>query len=404
MRKLPSWVDGFVKYTDKMGSPPLFQRWAGIFTVAAALERRVAMRTNKGQLYPNLYVVMVGPPGVGKTVALGVGHDITWEALVEGASDAHHVAPTSLTKASLIDELLLAERKVVIPTNTPPVQTFNSLTLFSNELGTLLPAYESDFMSVLTDIYDCRIYAESRRTTGKRFTIDNPQLNFIAATTPSYLMNFLPEGAWEQGFLSRTMLAYGGEVGYTELFDDVAFDKELHSALIFDLRAIGRMNGNFTIDDDAKMAVRYWAKHGRPPEPDHPKLRHYNTRRIAHLLKLCMISSASTSSSLRITLDNYAEALDWLVALEAVMPDIFRSMTMGSASRIMDETWYFAYETFVRGGRKGGIPEYLLVQFLSERVPSHEVGRILEIMERSRILEKKVEAGVGITYLPRGKR
>ena len=70
-RKLQSWTDAFFQYTEKIGSPPLFRRWCGIFTVAAALERKVWTVNNKGRLYPNLYMFLVGPPGTGKTTTVG---------------------------------------------------------------------------------------------------------------------------------------------------------------------------------------------------------------------------------------------------------------------------------------------------------------------------------------------
>src|SRR5690606_31276805 len=119
-----------------------------------------------------------------------------------------HIAPTSVTKASLIDALAAAERKIIRPGHDPSIITFNSLVVASDELGVFLPAYENDFMNVLTNIYDCRVYSETRRTSKVSIRMEAPQLNFTAATTPSYLTALLPEGAWDQGFLSRTILIY----------------------------------------------------------------------------------------------------------------------------------------------------------------------------------------------------
>src|SRR5687767_8997642 len=95
VRKCPHWVDGFEKYCAGKGSPGVFTRWAGIFTIAAALERKVWIRTNKGTLYPNMYVFVVGPPGAGKTLALELSREFL------GTIDKFHLAPSSVTKASL---------------------------------------------------------------------------------------------------------------------------------------------------------------------------------------------------------------------------------------------------------------------------------------------------------------
>jgi hypothetical protein len=392
-RKLSSWTQAFEEYVKPMGSPPLFGRWTGIFTIAAAMERKTFVDTPKGRLFPNLYTILVGPAGAGKTVASSIAHDMMLHL------EEHHIAPTSLTKAAMMDALEKAERHIVRPQDTPAVIDFNSLTIISNELGVLLPGYENEFINVLTDIYDCKRYSESRRTTKREFDIRAPQFNILAATTPSYLNNLMPEGAWDQGFISRTMLIYSGRGESVDLFEEAPLDKALYADLLSDLRQIGNvLYGRFKFTEEAVGAFRIWMKdHKEEPVPDHPKLQHYNSRRQAHLLKLCMISSASTGDDLVVKLENYVEALDWLLEAEAMMPDIFRSMVSGGASRVMDETWHFAFDwSRKKGGKK--IPEPLLVAFIAERSPAHEVMRVLDIMQKNGVFRSEYVVGVGTCY------
>lgn len=392
-RKLESWTDGFNKYMDKKGSPQLFSKWAGIFTIAAALERKVFIRTGKGVLFPNLYVITVGPPGAGKTLATSVSHDLLITL------EDHHIAPTSVTKASLIDALTAAERKIIRPMDTPAITTFNSLIVTSDELGVFLPSYENDFMNVLTNIYDCRVYSETRRTAKINIKMDSPQLNFMAATTPSYLTSMLPEGAWDQGFLSRTMLIYSGAEAPSDLFSTNAFDEELGQHLEHDLHEIGNMFGKLSFSEDAKDAINAWHIAGGPPAPTHPKLSHYNTRRTAHLLKLCIVSAVSRNSMI-IDLENFIEAQDWLLEAEFVMPDIFRAMRSGGDGRVMEDCYHYLYEVWVKN--KQPIQEHRLYAYLQERTPAHNVERIIQVMEKAGLIEKKFgDAGTG--YVPRAR-
>ena len=395
-RRLASWVDSFSKYTDGKGSPPLFRKWAGIFSIAAALERKVWIKTAKGILYPNLYLIKVGPPGAGKTLATAISRD-----LLERIEDLH-IAPTSVTKASLIDALNEAERRIIRPQEVPSIIQFNSLTITSDELGVLIPAYENDFMNVLTNIYDCRVYSETRRTNKISIKIENPQLNLMAATTPSYLTNLLPEGAWDQGFLSRTLLIYSGAEAPTTLFHESKYDEKLYADLVADLKKIGGLWGKVQVTQDAAEAITEWHMQGGPPTPDHPKLTHYNTRRTAHLLKLCVIASVSSRDDLIIDVDQFAEALDWLIEVEAAMPDIFKSMTTGGDMRVIEETYHFTWTLWVR--EKKPILEHRVAHFIAERAPSHNVGRIMEVMERAGILSKKVVVGGGYGYEPRPRK
>jgi hypothetical protein len=391
-RKLGSWTDAFNKYMEGKGSPHLFTKWAGIFAVAAALERKVWIRNNKGVLFPNLYVITVGPPGAGKTLATSVIYDMLTSL------EEHHVAPTSVTKASLIDALAGAERKLIRPTETPAIINFNSLVVTSDELGVFLPAYESDFMNVLTNIYDCRIYSETRRTAKINIKMEAPQLNISAATTPSYLTTLLPEGAWDQGFLSRTILVYSGAGAPQSLFNGVSWDPQLEKDLLHDLHEIGNLYGKMSFEEDAIAAVEAWHQGEGNVPPTHPKLTHYVTRRTAHLLKLMMVACAADNDGLVITLEHFAEALDWLTEVEYVMPDIFKSMKAGGDGRVIEECYHFAYTIWVK--EKKPILEHRLFHFLQERTPAHNVERILNVMEKAGLLEKKF-ADVGYGYIPR---
>lgn len=392
VRQLSSWTQAFEEYVAPMGSPPLFGRWTGIFTVAAAMERKTFVRTPKGILYPNLYTILVGPAGAGKTVASSIAHEMM------GHLEEHHVAPTSLTKAALIDVLEDAKRHVIRPQDTPAVIDFNSLTVISNELGVLIPAYENDFINVLTDIYDCKMYGEKRRTTKREIDIRAPQFNILAATTPSYLNNLMPEGAWDQGFISRTMLIYSGRGESVDLFEESALNTDLYAKLVADLRVIGNdLYGRFTFTEAAVALFRHWMKDNKEePVPDHPKLTHYNSRRQSHLLKLCMISCASTSNTMIVEEENFAEALDWLLEAEHAMPDIFRAMVGGGASGVMDNLWHFAYERWKK--KQEPVPEQLLISFIAERSPAHEIMRILEIMVKKGVFEAVYVQGVGTCY------
>lgn len=401
MRKT-NWVEAFSEYTGRMGSPAVFTQWAGIFGVAAALERRVHVRTSRGMLYPNQYHLLVGGPGAGKTIILSELHDLISRFAGE-ENNKLHLAPTSTSKAGLIDALRDAERKLIDPKMIPPTFTFHSLALISNELGTLLPAWEGDFMNVLTDLYDGRIYSERKRTRELKFRLEHPQLNFIAATTPAYLNSFLPAGAWDEGFISRCMLIYSGPVPPVDLWADTSGNKQLKENLITDLGEIVKMYGVYQFAADAAEALAKWHMAGGPPTPTHPKLQHYNTRRTAHLLKLCMIAAASRTSELIIRLEDYQCALGWLLNLEHHMSDIFKSMAMGGDSKIMDEAWYFAYTIHTKeGGRP--IAKGRIMAFLAERAPAHSVQRIYDVMLSVGIIEEKSYREIGLAVTPRARK
>lgn len=395
MRQLEDWVEAFYDYTDFLPSPQIFRRWAAISCIAGVLERKVWIRSQGSDLYPNMYTVLVAPPGVGKSVLT-----TRVEAFWRGVPD-QFIASSSITKASLIDDLRDASRTVIRPRETPSTNQFNSLKILANELGVLLPSYESEFMSALTDIYDGSPYSERRRTKDLHFHIDKPQINLLAATTPSHMKDLLPEGAWDQGFLSRTMLIYSGDRVLRPLFEVSSGDTDAYKALQKDIKSIAVLYGEMKFTEEAARAITDWHMRDGPPKPDHPKLHNYVTRRTLHLLKLCMVACASSSEKLIITLEHYDTALSWLIEAEHFMPDIFKSMASSGDGKIIEECWFFVFQLYSR--KKEPVPEAKVFQFLQSRVPSHSVERMVEVMVKAGLLDSSMENKIGRCFKPKEK-
>lgn len=322
-----------------------------------------------------------------------------------GALEGHHVASTSVTKASMMDELAKAVRRIVLTKPKPgeqPVVSFNSLKLCVNELGVLLPGYENEFMNTLTDLWDCKDYSETRRNKNHEpIDIKRAQLNMIAACTPSYLSDFLPEGAWDQGFISRTMLIYSGERNIASLFGKTTMDGEERELLQKELLATSNLYGEMTWSREAAELIDEFNLRDGEPAPEHPKLRSYNIRRTVHLIKLCMIASVADSPKLHIEKRHFTQALDWMIEAESYMPDIFKAMKGGGAGKIMDEAWYYIYTTYMK--EDAPVAKHRVIGFLRERVPAHNIESTLRMMEQSKLIKLSLTSA-GSGYVPEEKK
>lgn len=389
-RKIKNWVAGFEELTAFTNSPARLRRWAGIACLAGALEQKVWVHTNGSPLFPNLYTIFVAPPGVGKSAILTSVRRF-WSKLAD-----HKIAASSVSKASLIDELADAQRILIHPGRVPPTIEFHSLKVIASELTVFIPEFATEFMSVLTNIYDSEPFAERKRTAKLKIEIPHPQINFLAGTTPSSLVQLLPEGAWDQGFLSRTMLVYDAEVKVQSLFRIQEDDPALNEKLEADIKEIGNLYGELKFTPEAAQFIDSWHMGGKMPVPDHPKLQHYLSRRSAHLLKLSQIACISDSNNLVIEVSHIQQAMDWLFDLETHIPEIFKAMSNGGDGKVMDEAWHMLFQFKAR--YKKGAPRSLLIKFISQRVPSHAVERIIDLMEKSDMIRAVAEKGEGMLY------
>lgn len=367
-----------------MQSPVLFRKWAAISTIAATVEQRVHVVSGGKRLHPNIYCFLVGHAGVGKTRSIYRARDYYLE------TPEPHPAPTSMSASSLIDAMAKAKRNVVLHVAGEMDQLeYNSLYVTADELGAFMHEYSSEAVAVMSAFYDPNPYGQTRRGNDLNIKIKAPQLNLIAGTTPSNLMKFMPEIAWEQGFTSRIVMVFSDERMIGD--DFAATDTSLSPELVHDLCSISGLVGQFEVTEAYRNAVNAWRQLGEPPSPTHPKLIHYCTRRRVHLYKLSMVSAIDRSDVLILTVDDFNRAMGWLLEAEATMGDIFKAGAGNADARAMDEIYHYV----LTAGRAGPVAERKIINFAKEHIPIHSVLRVVDIMKQAGMIR---EAGLDTRY------
>lgn len=313
----------------------------------------------------------MGHPGVGKTRTIRKAREYLLEI------PDYHIAPTSMTAASLIDQLVDSKRMIVQLPN-PPLE-YNSMVIAADELGAFIHKYDDEMIAVLSAFYDPDPYGHNRRGKDIKIKIKSPQLNLLCGTTPSNLIKFIPEGAWDQGFCSRLILVFSDERIIGD--DFAAVTRTLSGELLHDLKIINAQVGEYGVTEDFRNLVNSWREQGESPSPNHPKLLHYNTRRRAHLYKLSLVAAIDRSSAPILTADDFHRAKGWLEEAEAFMPDIFKAGGVSADSKAMEEIYHFV----LMSGKTVSEPK--VVRFASSLVPAHSVGRVLELMMKSQMIE-----------------
>lgn len=393
-RKLEDWIESFLEFTNELPSPRLFRLWSAITAVGGAAERRVWFESAGEVSYPNLFTLLIAPPAVGKSVAIGAAERF-WHF-----TKKLKVAPRSVTRASLVDVLADSKRSIPIKGGTNLVE-YSSLQVAADEFGVLVSAHDLDFLSVLNKLYDNPpIHSEKRRTMKIDHNIINPQLTILAGTQPSFLANLLPEQAWGMGFMSRQVMIYSGTPIKVKLFKITLKDQALRSCLLSDMAQMAELMGQMRAEDEVENELQRWYDEGMPPIPEHSKLVHYNGRRIMHMAKLMMISCLSRGNDLTITTQDLSRARDWLLEAEIHMPDIFREMAGRSDGQVIAELHHFMFVLWSRSGHKP-IHESAIYNFLKTQLPSERIPRVLEVAERSNVIARI--AGTKDQFIPRPK-
>lgn len=394
-RIYPSFVDAFMEYTEGIPSPEIFRRWTAISTVAGALERRCWTRVTGSFLYPNLMVLLVAGPGIGKSMSINECKDL-W-----AGTGQFNVAPASLTKAAFIDQLKMKMKNMQLGQGGPMVM-YHALLVPSPEFGVLVTAHDLAFLNTMNDIYDCGKVFEERTRSGGTVTIDHPHMSLLGGTQPKYLHEVMPEQAWGMGFTSRIIMVYASQRVTVSLFSTLKRSQEYRASLISDLKDIAQMKGEFHWEADAAEEIDQWHMQGCPPIPAHIKLQNYVPRRTMHCMKLAMAFSASRSPDMVITLGDLLQARDLLLEAEALMPEIFKEMTSEPDAEILTEAYSWMVSQYQRNKQKP-IRENMLTYWFAQKVPVQKINFMIETMINAGMIAVELNMPGARTFKPKQK-
>lgn len=385
-RELSDWLDSYLRYTDNSESPVSYHIWCGLSVIAGALQRKVYLKWGLGRvIYPNLYVVLVGPSGrTRKGVAIGIAKEFL--KLTPGV----HVAPES---SSGRQAMILAMKRAVGNYNDPTdnkIKFHCSITAFSEELSVFLGQGDIAYLSNLTDWYDSKDDWEYETIGRGKDTLQGLCVNLMGGTAPDWIQSMIPQEALGGGFTSRIIFIVE-EIKRKIIakYEPTPEEEEAKDALQRDIERISQLAGEVTFTPEAEALYIKWyieqdtnLSAGRPPITD-PRFAGYCERRATHLQKLMLICSASRGDDLKINVQDFDRAVKLLVGAEFNMHKTFGGL---GKSRISDES-----NVIIEYIKKVGITtRSLVLQRFYRDVDAFTLSNIEQLMTQMGVVKIKL--------------
>lgn len=349
--------------------------------------------------YPNMYILLVGPPASGKGIARK--HAVQCMRRLPNV----HLAPSNITQASFYKKIEAAM------SHSPGKQgvlegIHHSLTAMVDELTVFVRRGDIPFMDVLTDAFDCPNPLDKSTAHVGEQNIENSFFNLLGCTTPRSLAEVFTPEALEQGLPSRCIIVYSDKqpVQGAELFpaqDEAAARLERKEqklrALTEDLQEINELHGQFLLTSDAREAIQSWWDQGLEPAPDDPKLAYYCDRRLIHFMKLCMAVSASCSSDMLIEYEHYKYAREMFLEVERAMLRATSALGGNYHYQAMRDIIKFVIREHLRTSRP--VPEFKVRQILNKDIPVNMIDYLLMGIVRDHQLEV-LGSGLKTEFVP----
>ncbi len=307
MRKVPDWITAYLAYTYDQESPESFHIWNSLSNIAGALRRQVWFDMGYFKVYPNLYVVLVAPPGrCKKTTSMRLARDILVD--VPGL----HFTPDSTSREKLI--LTMSQKYS---------DGQSAITAHSGEFASFLATSAENMVGFLTDIFDCPgEWKHETKGTGTNL-IRAPFFNLLACTTPDDLARKMSINAVGIGLTSRVIFVYEDTPRIRDPIPTLTADQQaLIELLTEDLGTISQIRGEYKFDSpETKESYSKWYRdHLINPNPTgDPRLSGFYERKHIHWLKTAMCMAAAESDELVLTQYHMDRAM---MALELVEPNM----------------------------------------------------------------------------------
>lgn len=329
-RQLPNWLDAYMEYTDNSEPPELFRQWVGISVLAAAMQRKCYLSWGMLTFYPNLYIILVGPPATRKGTAMYPGQAFLRKLEIPMAADA-------TTLQALIRRLKEANATVV---NARSMASFHSsLTVFSKEFTVFIGYKNNEMIAALCDWYDCDAKWIYDTKNQGRDEIIGVWVNLIGGTTPDLIRSSMPLETIGGGLTSRVIFVCEQKKAKTVIMPFLSPEQQkLEQQLFYDLERINLLNGAFQVTEKFITVWSNWYMGNDAMPPKHlasGPFAGYVQRRPNHVLKTSMVMSIARSSEMVLREEDILKAIDVLERTEKKMPEVFAGVGQNNLAAVI---------------------------------------------------------------------
>ena len=427
--------DKWMLYTSRLPSPDNFIRWSWYYTIAAALQRRVWIGSGHQACYPNMYCILVGPPGVGKGLVLKEVSNMLKHWTLDMSKGNEKIATTEENKA-VIESSVAANLKnatsvefqgnskgakdtikpLLIPVCADSITCealikvigdnyryvnyieeaagvrkvkaygHSSVCFILPELSSLMKKNTQNTNNFLLSIYDCPIDHEYISITRGKDRIRRGCLNIIAGTTPSFMQTTFSEDLIGEGFSSRTHYIFATKNRFNKMFLSAPTPEQekARDELLAHIKKLTTLYGNVRISQTThEWLEEWWDGYCNEviPKNKHPEMIPHEARMQLHVMKLAMAMHFSEDAEQdengcpanEIPVETFKRAIDFIMKEK---PNMHLALILEGKHPISRASQKIL--EMLQSGKKNFVDIYIQVSKLCNRVELEEALAFLE--------------------------
>jgi hypothetical protein len=386
------FITQYLQYTLQTEPPAIYHRWSIITALAAYLERSYYFQLGHSNIYPNIYVMLIGGAGTRKNTAINIAKSILRKAgyrTIAASKTSKEKFFLDLAEQNssgdLIDDIL---DQNLFGDQSNPVEV-TPCYIASGEFNTFFGNNILDFLSDLGELWDYEGVFESKIKNGKSIQIPNPTITMIGGNTPATLAQTFPPQIIGQGFFSRLLMIWGYKTREKITFPEDP-DPEYTDMLVQFLKNTKpQMQVRVEMTPTAKKLLDVIYKSAGFIAD--PRFESYYNRRFSQLIKLCILCMVAAAKE-KIDEDVVTYANTILVHAEQFMPKALGEFGLAKNSDVTHKVLSIIYDSY----------DPITLKDIW-RVVNQDLENISKLGEILRNLAEadKIQAIPGIGFLPK---
>ncbi len=330
MSERPShYIEDYLAYAGKNEAPQMFHVWAGYAALSAAIGRRVWLARGETVVYPNIYVLLNGAAGSGKSTAIYKARRLIAE-LGTVPMSASVETPEGLCR--YMGGNPKADPPVISPCCIPlywpdgNLMDTHHLVIFANEFIDFISKNQEGWTSLLNNIYDEDRYDYRTKGQGEDILL-GPYLVLLGAVPTEISKKLQREEIITTGFARRTFMQYG-ERQFDNPMPDPIFTEEEKAARVRCLEKLKRVQSLkgplYRTPESAKWWHDWYKEHSLTLiKRATPATQGWLSSKPDQVIKLAILNSLARSDDLQIIPADYELGLAFINDMEKSFGMVF---------------------------------------------------------------------------------